>query len=91
MSLKDEIKRFIEEELVDEDDPMEIGHDTHLVDSGILDSMGVLQIVTFLEEEAGVRVSDADVTLEAFESVSSIADLVLRLRDKPRSLGAADD
>ena len=90
MSLKDAIKQFIEEEIVDEDDPVEISHDDPLIERGIIDSMAVMQIVAFIEEETGLRVPDAEVVLENFESVSTVDALVHRLRSRIKGHDAAN-
>lgn len=47
-----------------------------LLDSGILDSMGILELVTALEAEFGITFSDEDMTSEAFDSIDSLAALV---------------
>lgn len=52
-------------------------HDS-LVGLGIVDSLGVLEIVTFIDKELGVALSDDDVMPETFESIVTIADLVCR-------------
>ena len=90
MSFKDAIKQFIEDEVIDEDEPVEISHDDLLIERGIIDSMAVMQIVTFLEEETGLRIPDAEVTLDNFESVSTVDAMVERLRAKARDHDAAD-
>jgi len=84
MSLKDAIKQFIEEEIVDEDEPVEIAHDDRLIERGVIDSMAVMQIVTFLEEETGLRIPDSEVVLENFESVSTMDAMVRRLSSRAK-------
>jgi len=42
--------------------------------SGIIDSLGILQLVTFIEERFGVQVPDEDVVYENFHSVKALAD-----------------
>lgn len=50
--------------------------DERLLDSGILDSMGVMELVSFLEEEFGVELDDAEITEQNLGTIRSIADLV---------------
>jgi acyl carrier protein len=47
-----------------------------LLQSGIIDSLGVLDVVTFIEEEFKVTVDDQDLTPENFQSISQIAAFV---------------
>lgn len=56
----------------------EIGNDTPLVSSGILDSTGVLELVLFLEEGLGLSVSDDEVLPEHFDSVDALAHFAAR-------------
>lgn len=44
--------------------------------AGAVDSLGVEQLVTYVEEEFGVRLGDEDVVEENFESVPALAALV---------------
>ncbi len=50
--------------------------DDSLLDLGIVDSLGVLEIVTFIEETFGVVLSDEEMVAENFASVSAMAELV---------------
>jgi acyl carrier protein len=48
------------------------------LDEGIVDSIGVMELVTFVEENFGVEVDDLDVTPENFDSVSRVAAYIRR-------------
>jgi len=47
-----------------------------LVGLGIVDSLGVLEIVTFIETELGVALFDEELMPENFESIQTISNLV---------------
>lgn len=47
-----------------------------LTDSGVVDSTGILELVTFLEDELGVEVDDADIVPENLDSLASILAFV---------------
>lgn len=47
-----------------------------LLKSGIVDSMGVLDLVMFLESTFDITVSDDDMLGDNFETIRSIADYV---------------
>lgn len=47
-----------------------------LVESGIIDSLGIMKLVDFIEKEFRVKVSDDDLVPENFETVDAIATLV---------------
>ncbi len=50
--------------------------ETDLLESGVVDSLGVLELVTFLQQEFSLAVADEDLTPENFQSVRSIAAFV---------------
>lgn len=78
MTLEESLKAYIEENLVRDKKPITL--DEPLLERGVLDSMGMLNLISFLEEKAGVRVPDDDVLLENFASVNAIVETVDRLR-----------
>ena len=51
-------------------------HDS-LIESGELDSLGLLELVAFIEKEFGVRCEDEDLSSENFGSIQRVADFVL--------------
>jgi acyl carrier protein len=52
--------------------PVQIGPDQSLFDSGLLDSFALPDMVTALENEFGIKVPDSDLTPRKFESIASI-------------------
>ena len=52
--------------------------DQALVKTGVVDSTGILEIVTFLEAEWGVQTADEELAAENFGSIGSIASFVAR-------------
>ena len=53
-----------------------LGDDTLLLESGVVDSIGVLEIVSFLEQKFEITVCDDDLIPENFSSISQIAAFV---------------
>jgi acyl carrier protein len=49
-----------------------VADETSLLESGILDSLSLLQLVVFLEGRFGITVGDADLLPEHFASVNTI-------------------
>lgn len=50
------------------DPSIPIEQDTDLLVTGLIDSLGVIQIVSWIEDEVGVEVDPVDVTLENFQT-----------------------
>ncbi len=54
--------------------------DDALLESGIVDSLGILEIVNFVTVTFGIAVSDDDLRPENFNSIRSLAEFVDRKR-----------
>jgi acyl carrier protein len=62
--VKEELLRGRGDKLTPEDD---------LLSQGIIDSLGILQLVGFIEERFGIQVPDEDVVYENFHSMKTLA------------------
>jgi acyl carrier protein len=47
-----------------------------LLESGVLDSLGVLDLVSFVEQEYSVHVADDELTPENFQTIERIAGFI---------------
>jgi acyl carrier protein len=56
--------------------PVEIGADESLFDSGILDSFALTDVIAQLEQEFAIKVPDSDLTPRKFNSISKIVNYV---------------
>ena len=65
------IRHFIIENFLFEEDE-NLKEETSFIDSGIIDSTGILELVMFLEETYGIKVEDSEVVLENFDSLEKI-------------------
>ncbi|MDH3704658.1 MAG: acyl carrier protein [Acidimicrobiia bacterium] len=54
----------------------DVGPETDLLLTGVVDSLGVVRIVNWIEDEVGVEVDPVDVTLENFQTVSAMVAYV---------------
>jgi len=52
--------------------------DTPLLSSGVLDSLGILQLMGFLGDELGIEIGEDDFTMENFETIGALAAFVAR-------------
>lgn len=55
-----------------------LSDEASLVESGIVDSTGMMELVAFVEERFGIEVDDRDLTPEHFDSVSRLAFYVMQ-------------
>ena len=75
--MRERIIDYIRNEYV-EDESMEVKEDTPLISSGLVDSFSMVSLKLFLEEEYQIRMTDAEASTEAFDTVRSIMALVNR-------------
>lgn len=59
-------------------DTTEISDEEPLFSAGLVDSFGMVELMTFIEKTSGIRISPGDVTLENFDSVARILAFVDR-------------
>lgn len=75
MQSKDRIREFILNELVVDKKHPPITDDSPLMETGVIDSLGVIRIVGFLEDELSVRIRDDDLVPENFSTIGAISEL----------------
>jgi acyl carrier protein len=69
--MRDKIRAFIVENfLFGKDDGLE--DDTSFLEEGIIDSTGVLELVSFLEEEYSISVEDEELVPENLDSINNV-------------------
>ncbi len=77
--MKQQIRQFLSE-LLPEGKSANLHDDTPLRTSGLVDSMGMLRIVSFLEEKYGIEVDAYEASVENFDRIDDIAAFVQRKR-----------
>ena len=78
--IRERVRRFLEENFLYMRPNFELGDDDRLLERGVVDSMGVAEMVTFLEDEFGVNTSDEDITEANLGSLNAIGRFVSRKR-----------
>jgi acyl carrier protein len=80
--IKQEIRDFITENLVYSENGIAYADDASLLENGVLDSFGVMEVIAFVEEGYDVNVEDREIVPDNFDSVESIAAYVTRKTTK---------
>ncbi len=55
---------------------LDLDQDASLLDSGVVDSLGILDVVAFLEETFGLEVEDDDLNPENFDTLTALEKFV---------------
>jgi acyl carrier protein len=72
MNTEAAIERFVIDELLYGGGPTKLEPDDELISSGLLDSMALLRLIVFIEEQFGLSVEDGELMPENFQSISLI-------------------
>jgi acyl carrier protein len=72
------IREFIEDNFLFREDVAAIGDGDSLLDAGLIDSTGILELVAFLEQEFAIAVADQDIVPDNLDSIARIDAYVTR-------------
>jgi acyl carrier protein len=74
--IEQKIRQFITDNFLFREDRASLTDSESLLEAGVIDSTGVLELVTFLETEFGLAVGDAEMVPENLDSISRIVSYV---------------
>jgi acyl carrier protein len=72
MKIESTLENFIVEEIMLERKGTALDPEESLLNSGILDSLGLLRLIAFIEESFGIEVEDGEVVPENFDSIGAM-------------------
>ena len=78
MNVKVKIRNFIIENFLFEQNHDELRNDASFLDEGIIDSTGMLELVSFIEETYGIHVEDEELVPENLDSVNNVVSFIER-------------
>jgi acyl carrier protein len=78
MTIEASIKDYIAKNLLFSDNGFPYSDDASFLEEGIVDSVGIMELVSFVEGNFAVAVADADVTPDNFDSVNLLAAYIRR-------------
>jgi D-alanine--poly(phosphoribitol) ligase subunit 2 len=78
--MNETIKKFLRDEILSGEVDGELTEDSDLLLSGMIDSIGLIRLIAFLEEQYGVQVPPEEVTIDRFRSISAMVRYLTELR-----------
>lgn len=72
------IRAFVVENFLFGDDSHPLPADLSLIDNDLIDSTGILELVSFLEERFAIQVADADIVPANLDTIDRIAGFIAR-------------
>jgi acyl carrier protein len=70
------IMEFIRNELVRDKTMENFGRGDNLIESGIIDSLGILRFVEYLEAKFSINITDEELIPENFESIEALESFI---------------
>ena len=80
LGIEQRVRAFISENFPAAGDPESLGGGMSLIEGGFIDSLGVLSLVAFLEENFEITVSDDDMVPENLDTIDAILAFIDRKR-----------
>lgn len=78
MDIRIEIRDFINDNFMMGRDPSELKDSISLLELGIIDSTGVLELVNFIEESYGITIEDDELTPENLDTIDRMFEYINR-------------
>lgn len=79
--LRTEIRQFVIDELLMGDAASMLQDSESFIETGMIDSTGVLEVVMFLEHTFDMKVADRELVPENLDSVDNLVQFVLRKKN----------
>jgi acyl carrier protein len=76
MDINQTIKQFLQTEFTIEQDLTDLQDTDPLLGTGIVDSLGIVKLVTYIESKFPVKISDEEIISENFDSINAISSLI---------------
>ena len=80
MDIKEQVRTFIKSNFYIAD-PAMLTDDASLLGEGVIDSTGVLEVISFISDTFSIKVEDSEMLPDNLDSIEKIADFVERKKN----------
>ncbi|OGP74753.1 MAG: hypothetical protein A2W09_02850 [Deltaproteobacteria bacterium RBG_16_50_11] len=70
------IRKFIQHKVAKGKENREIHDEDNIITTGIIDSLGIMQLVAYIEETFSIKIKDEDIIPDHFESIATISAFI---------------
>jgi acyl carrier protein len=74
--VQQELRKFIFENFMFGTEDVQLSPDDSLVEKGLIDSTGVLELIAFIEKRYGIRIEDEEVIPENLDSINLLTRFI---------------
>lgn len=78
MSIRDQVRKFVLNNYLFTEDDSRLSDTESLMQSGTMDSTGILELIMFLEETFGIKVADEEMIPANLDSVQNVVSFLER-------------
>lgn len=78
MNIRQQIRQFIAENFLFVDEGYDLDDTASFMEEGIVDSMGILELILFIEETFLISVEDDEIEPDNLDSVDNLCNFVMR-------------
>jgi acyl carrier protein len=72
------IRDYLSQNFLFSDEGFQYSDDTSFLEVGVVDSFGIAELVSFVEQEFGISVADEELLPENFDSVDKLSSFIAR-------------
>ncbi len=77
-TVRKQIREYVIENFLVDEDEAAFADDESFLDSGLIDSTGMLEVINFLEETFSISVADEEMVPENLDSIANLTGFVAR-------------
>ena len=78
-SHKDLVRNFIVSNLMKKQENKNITDSDNIIEEGIIDSLGLMKLINYIEDNFSLKIDDEDLTPDNFESIDIISSFIEKM------------
>ncbi len=76
MNILEDLEKVLLTEIAVDIDKKSLAPDEDLLEQGVIDSLGIMKLMLYIEEAFGIKINDEDIVPENFQCLNSMVKLV---------------
>lgn len=78
MDIREELRGYLAQNVLYVEDDYSYSNDASFIQEGLIDSMGIMELVTYVQKRFGIGIAQEEVVPENFDSVNKLAAFIER-------------
>ena len=77
MDIKERVHRYLLDDLIRDTYVIELQDSSNLIEGGIIDSLGIMELLLFIERTFRIKITNDELIPENFETIDAISTLIV--------------